>query len=160
MSERKDKLRTRLDETRAMLNTVLDQVGDRAEMQVYSDGLGWTVRQIVAHLADAERGHYNQITTIAEGNELIPPDFDIERYNQRVTEKTAAKPIEQSRAELAEWREKLLAWLETVDEDKLDRQGRHASLQIMTVHDIVRMVHLHERGHTTDLARALGVTLT
>ncbi|RMG70556.1 MAG: hypothetical protein D6711_17050, partial [Chloroflexi bacterium] len=67
MTSRKQAILDRLAESRTYLDQVLDQVGDRWEQQVYSDGLGWTVRQLVAHLADAERGHYLQVTNIAEG---------------------------------------------------------------------------------------------
>lgn len=159
MSERREFLQAKLRETRSQLNTVLDQVGDRAETQVYSDGLAWTVRQVVAHLADAEKGHYNQLTNIAEGRDIIPPDFDIERYNKRVTEKTAEKTIEQSRADLEVIRAQLVDWLNTVDDEKLDRTGRHASLKIMSVHEILKLLYRHERLHTTDIANALGIQI-
>lgn len=159
MSERRELLQAKLRETRSQLNTVLDQVGDRAETQVYSDGLAWTVRQVVAHLADAEKGHYNQLTNIAEGRDIIPPDFDIERYNKRVTEKTAEKTIEQSRADLEAIRAQLVDWLNTVDDEKLDRTGRHASLKIMSVHEILKLLYRHERLHTTDIANALGIQI-
>lgn len=157
MSERIDAIKQKLIESRARLTQVLDAVGDRAELQVYSDGLGWTVRQLVNHLADADRGHNNQAMNIAEGNDIIPADFDIERYNKRVTEKTADKTIEQARAELTEHRAQLLAWLDALDEDKLDRQGRHASLRVMTVEQILGVQSDHERLHADDMFRALGI---
>ncbi len=81
----KQSLKTMLTESHALLNAVLDSVGDQWEAPIYADGLQWNARQLVIHLADAERGHYNQITNIAEGNDIIPPDFDIERYNRRAT---------------------------------------------------------------------------
>lgn len=159
MSDHKETLKTMLIDSHARLNAVLDAVGDRWETPIYSDGLQWNARQIVIHLADAERGHYNQITNIAEGNDIIPPDFDIERYNRRTTEKNAEKTVAQARAEIAQSRAALLAWLEAVDAEKLDRTGRHASLNIMSVAQILKLVATHERGHAQDIAAALNITL-
>lgn len=157
MSERIETIKTQLVNSRARLDAVLDAVGDRWEMQVYSDGLGWSVRQLINHLADADRGHNNQVMNIAEGNDIIPADFDIERYNKRVTEKTAEKSAEQSRAELAEYRAQLLAWLDTLDETKLDQQGRHASLRVLSVEQILQVQSDHERTHADDIARTIGM---
>ncbi len=157
MSERIQRITATLDETRARLNSLLDQVGDRWETQVYSDGLQWTVRQLLNHLADADRGHNNQVMNIAEGKDIIPADFDVERYNRRVTEKTVDKPAAQAREELAESRAALIAWLSTLDEAKLEMQGRHASLRILTVEQILQVLNDHERAHAEDIAKALNL---
>lgn len=159
MIDRKEVLKTKLEESRTRLNAVLDQIGDRWEQQVYSDGLQWTVRQIVVHLADADRGHYNQVINIADGKDIIPEDFDIERYNKRTTEKRAEVTAEQARESLAESRALMLSWLQDLDPAKLDNTGRHASLNIMTVHDIVRLTALHEQDHANDIAKALDITI-
>jgi uncharacterized protein (TIGR03083 family) len=159
MTMNKAELRQALDDSRALLNRVLDQVGDRWETPVYSDGLQWTVRQIVAHLADADRGHNNQAMNIAEGRDIIPPDFDIQRYNARTTEKSAAKSGDQARAELAESRAALLPWLDAVDDAKLALEGRHASLRVMPVWKILMVTASHEQGHAKDIAAALGITI-
>jgi len=155
----KESLKAMLNESHALLNAVLDAVGDQWESPIYADGLQWNARQIVVHLADAERGHYNQVTNIAEGNDIIPPDFDIERYNRRTTDKNADKTVEQARAEIAQTRAALLAWLDAVDADKLERSGRHASLVIMSVAQILKIVSDHERGHAQDIANALNITV-
>lgn len=157
MSERKENIKARLNTTRAFLDQVLDQVGERWQQQIYSDGLAWNVRQIVVHLADAERGHYNQVTNIAEGVNIIPEDFDIERYNRRTTEKFAEKTAQQARDELTAQRAQLIAWLDALDDAKLDREGRHASLQTMTVLQILKLMAAHEQGHAQDIAAALAI---
>lgn len=155
MSSRIEEMKQRLAAARQHLNTVLDQVGDRWESQVYSDGLGWTVRQLVNHLADADKGHNNQVMNIAEGVNIIPEDFDIERYNRRITEKTAAKTAAESRVDLETSRHKLNEWLNTLDETKLDQKGRHASLRILTVEQILQVMVDHERNHANDIAAVL-----
>jgi len=155
----KDQIKAKLAEARDYLNRVFDAVGDRWDVQVYSDGLEWTARQIAVHLAEADRGHNRQLMGIAEGVEVIPPDFDIERYNARTTEKTLEKPAQQAREELTANRAALIMWLDALDEAKLEVVGRHASVRMMTVRDIMRMMCLHEKGHADDILKALGLTL-
>lgn len=157
-SEKIEKLRAKLAEARDVLNTVLDQVGDRWDRQVYSDGAGWTVYQLLIHLMISDRGQTRTVQQIAIGEDPIPADFDLERYNRRSVEKSVGVTPEAARAALAESRAELLTWLETVDEAALDRQGRHASLNIFSVAQILRMMAIHERDHANDLAKALGIT--
>jgi uncharacterized damage-inducible protein DinB len=159
MSERVEKYINLLADSRAFWDSILDQVGERWETPVYSDGLAWTVRQVVNHVADADRGHNFQVMSIAEGENPIPEDFDIERYNKRVTEKTVEKSAEESRADMAETRAQLNAWLTTLDESKLDNTGRHASLNILSVAQILRILSNHERDHAKDIAAALGISV-
>jgi hypothetical protein len=157
MSDRIAEHRDILVSARAYLDNILDQVGDRWDEQVYSDGLGWTVKQIVHHLADADRGHNFQLLGIAQGQSPIPEDFDLERYNASVTKKTVEKSVEQSRADLNENRASLNEWLDNLDEATLDVEGRHASLKIMSVSQILKLMAGHERMHAKDIADALGI---
>jgi uncharacterized damage-inducible protein DinB len=157
VSARKEKLKKKLSEARAYLNNILDQVGDRWEMQVHSQEGGWTVRQLVNHIATADRGHNNMVMNAAEGINIVPEDFDLEWYNRRTTEETTDKPAKLSREEMAQQRAELLEWLETVDEEKLDREGRHATLRLMSVENLMRIMAIHERDHANEIARALDV---
>lgn len=153
----KAQIKAKLDEARDEMNRVLDQVGDRWEQQVYSDGLAWTVRQVLVHVADADRGHNRQAMGYAEGQQVIPPDFDVQRYNVRTTEKLASKTVDEARMEMSQSRQALLEWLDSVDEEKLNREGLHASGNIMTVRNMLRIQALHEQGHARDIAAALGL---
>jgi uncharacterized damage-inducible protein DinB len=155
MSERKQALWRDLSAARDHLNLVLDTVGDRWETPVYSEGAAWNVRQLVVHLMVADQGNNNQVMGIAEGREVIPADFDLERYNRRSVEKRAEVTVEAARAALAESRAALGAWLELLDEAKLDREGRHGTMQMLTVAQILALMASHERGHADDIARAL-----
>lgn len=153
----KAQIKAKLDEARDEMNRVLDQVGDRWEQQVYSDGLAWTVRQVLVHVADADQGHNRQAMGYAEGQQVIPPDFDVQRYNTRTTEKLITKTVEEARREMSQSRQALLEWLDSVDDDKLNREGLHASGSVMTVRNMLRIQALHEQAHARDIAAALGI---
>lgn len=157
MSERINALKKDLLQTRIYTNTVLDQVNDRWDEQVYSEGLQWTIKQLVHHLADADRGHNNQVMGIAEGRNIIPEDFDVERYNTSITRKTVEKSAEASRESLEKSRQQLLTWLDTLDDNTLDKKGRHASLRIMSIENIVLFMAKHETDHVKDIANTLNI---
>lgn len=144
--------------SRQRLNAVLDQVGSRWEHSVYLEGAAWNVKQLATHISITERGLANQAIGISEGREVIPADFDLERFNRRSVEKKAELTVEQIRAELANARHDLLAWLDSItDESILDNEGRHASMQIMSSEAILYQMADHERIHADDIARALDL---
>ena len=159
MSQRIKTLKQTLTESRQHLDYVLDQVGDRWETQVYSDGAQWNVRQLLLHLAISHQGLNNQVMGIAEGREVVPADFDINRYNQRSVEKRAEMTIDEVRASLLETHSALIGWLDAADDKVLDKTGRHASLNIYSVEEIVQNVADHERGHADDLAKTLNIAV-
>jgi hypothetical protein len=159
MAERIDTLIHDLKTNRAYFDAVLDQAVDREHEQVYSDELGWDLRALVVHVADADRGHNAQAMNIAEGRDIIPEDFDIQRYNRRTTEKNVDKSLEEARSDMNTTRQELIDWLQTIDESLLDKRGRHSTLEIMTAEEIIRFGMKHERNHADDIARVLNITV-
>ena len=159
MSERIEQHKQALNDARAYLNRVLDAVGDQGEVQVYSDGAAWTVRQLAIHLADADRGQSRVVMGIANGEELIPPDFDVERYNRRSVEKRAEMSIAEVRQSLNDTRAQLLEWLDSIEDATLEKQGRHANLRVLTVAEFLQVMAAHERQHADDIARVLALTV-
>jgi hypothetical protein len=158
MSERIEKIKADLSSSRQYLEHVLDSVGDRWDTQIYSDGAGWTIKQLAIHLSDADRGTNGQIMGIAAGREVIPADFDLNRYNKRAVEKRTEMSIEDVRKSLNTTRGELLAWLDTVDDAALDNKGRHATLKILSIAEILEVMVAHERGHANDIADVLGLS--
>jgi uncharacterized damage-inducible protein DinB len=156
MSQRMDDIRHLLDQTRHALRSVLDhlQLADW-EQSIQDEDQQWTVRQIVSHLVDAQRGMTNQISKISAGEDLIPPDFDLNRWNRRAVEKAADKTPQDLVAALEDGRTALKQVLNGLTDDQLDKRGRHSSLQIMSVEEIARLVATHEADHAKTIADKL-----
>ncbi len=150
-------IKQNLAEARQRLDRVLDAAEPHQDVTVFSDGQGWTVRHLLIHLADADRGNSRQAMSIAAGQEVIPPDFDLDRYNRRTIEKRGEMTFDEARVSLAASRAELLAWLDITHDAALDAQGRHATLRIMSVADILGLMAAHERMHAADIARAVGL---
>lgn len=157
MSERIQKIKDDLADGRARWNYVFDRVGDRWDMQVYSEGAAWNVKQLATHLMITDKGHNNTVMGIAKGEEIIPADFDLERYNKRSVEKRGEASVEEIRAALAETAAARNAWLDTIDDATLDKRGRHGSMNILSIEEILRVVANHDRDHANDIARVLNI---
>lgn len=155
MATRIEQHKQRLAEARALLNRALEQIGDQGETPIYSDGAQWTLRQLVIHLALADKGHNRMLLHYAEGKEFIPADYDMERYNKRSVEKQDSTTLAQAREMLAATRAELLAWLDQQDDAILDKTGRHASLKIMTLSEIMDVMAAHEEEHANDILTML-----
>lgn len=157
MSDRIQQLKADLAAARRRLNAVLDQVGDRWDAPVYTEGAAWTVRQVVIHLMVSDQGQNTMLKAIARGEEGVPADFDLERYNRRSVEKRAETSIQDLRAALAASFAERDAWLDTLDESQLEQSGRHGSGQTLTVAQILAVIANHDRAHAADIAHALGL---
>src|SRR3982751_4324135 len=116
MSQHTQELKTALAESRQHLNHVLDLVGDRWDTQVYTEGAAWTVRQLAIHLMISDKGQTSTVMAIARGEEAVPADFDLERYNRRSVEKRADTSLGDVRAGLASSFAEREAWLNTLDD--------------------------------------------
>ncbi len=157
MSDRKSAILDLLDQTRQTLKGVLDHVvPDDWEKTVQEEDQKWTVRQILAHLVDAQKGMTGQIARINAGEEPIPPDFDLNRWNKRAVEKSAERTPQELLVALDEGRVTLKRTLDAMSDSDFDKKGRHSSLQIMSLEEIARQIGTHESDHARIVAQRLG----
>lgn len=157
MSARIERLKGNLVDGRKRLYEVFDQVGDRWETQVYSDGAAWTVRQLGIHLVITDKGHNNMLMSIAKGENTIPEDFDLERFNKRSVEKRAEMTVPEIREALDKGAAERLAWLDSIEESALDKQGRHGSMHILSISQILKVIAHHDSDHANDVAKVLNI---
>lgn len=159
MSERLENRKQVLAESRAKLMDALERIGNRGDEQIYSDGAQWTLRQLVIHLALADKGHNQMIYRYAQGEEFIPEDYDVDRYNQRSVEKSDAMTLEQAIAALNQSRAELLAWFDEQEDDSfLDQSGRHPMMRILSLYQIITVMSQHEVGHADDILAMLELS--
>lgn len=154
MSQRVAQHIEKIKASHANLNAILDTVPNHLwETQIYSEGAQWTVRQLLLHLMISNAGQNKLIMGIAEGKEMIPPDYDLERYNKRSVEKQAEVTPEQARTNIAEAHHALITWLNTVDETVLAITGRDVTLQMESIDTMLEVVASHETDHAADIAK-------
>ncbi|HEY1410164.1 MAG TPA: DinB family protein [Promineifilum sp.] len=153
----KQAIKEELEATRAEWNELLGGVAaDQWNRLAYSEGSEWRVVDILRHVADSERGMTALIVRIQEGGEGVPPDFDLHRWNKRAVEKLGDKGPDELLAGMTASREALLEVIETLQDEDWDKRGRHASLRIMSIEEVCRLIASHEAGHLAVIREALA----
>lgn len=147
----------KLDASRQELLALLNSLTPEEWSQtVFSEGEQWAVQTVVSHLIDSERGMSIHVHKIRKGEETLPPDFDIDRWNAKVTERIS----DQSPAALLEGlqatRSRTLGQLGEIQENEWSLTGRHPARGIITIDQYYETIHGHEVIHTRDIASALG----
>ncbi len=134
----------------AFLREVAPDVADRKL------GDGWTIRETVGHLVDAEKAHRRFIETVA-GGETMPEvaGFDLNAWNAARVAKRAGQSLPDLVADFERERALTLALLATLTDDARSRVGVHAALGEVSVDYVARIVGLHERSHLQEMQEAL-----
>lgn len=122
---------------------------------VYSEGQVWTVAHILGHLTGAEASMTRLIEMIRDGGEGVPPDFDLQRWNARGIKKTSDKSPQDLIAAMSINRVRLFTLIDEMQDEDFSKSGRHGSLRIMTIQEILEQIANHERHHVQDIREAL-----
>lgn len=158
MSSKKDAIRQKLAAAREGLSGVVKALTDAQwETAVYSEGSDWTVADLFRHVVDAERGMVGLINQIRQGGEGVPADFDLARWNARAVSKSKEKTPAMLIGDMEQNRANLLQMIETLTDEDWGKQGRHGSLQILSIEQICHVVADHEQTHAQDIKRATGM---
>jgi hypothetical protein len=157
LSERKHLIHDHLNHTREALLEVIGQMETADwDRPVQSVEGGWTVKQALLHLATSESGQINAGKAIAAGQPTVPDDFDLNRYNRRQIEKNQARQPPEILFGMAESRQKLLAFLDEVTAEDLEKRGKHGRGDVISLEQLFYRIGEHEAEHTTEIKRALG----
>ncbi|GEM_PF-243409 len=148
--------RQKLAESRATLLAALE--GLRPEdwdTPVYDQGDLWTVRTVVGHLADSERGMSIHVHKIRKGQPTLPEHFDLEHWNAGVQERIGHRSPEELLEMLESVRARTLQVMDSLQEEEWTLTGRHPSRGLITVEQYYETIHGHEMAHAEDIRRAL-----
>jgi hypothetical protein len=157
LAERKHLIRNHLIHTREQLLDVIGQMGTADwERPAQAVEAGWTVKQALLHVATSENGQLAAGKAIAAGQPTVPDDFDLNRYNRRQIEKNQAKQPPEILFGMAESRQKLLAFLDEVRAEELDKRGRHGRGDVISLEQLFYRIGEHEAEHTAEIRQALG----
>lgn len=148
----------RLDASRRELLTLLEGLTpDQWQAPAFSDGDTWTVTTVVAHLAENERGMSIHVHKIRKGEETIPPDFDLTRWNAGVKQRSGDPTPAELFALLANTRTRVLDVMASLKAEDWARTGRHPSRGLITIEQYYETMSDHERTHAQDIRTALGL---
>ncbi len=119
----------------------------------YADGK-WTVREVVGHVADAERIFAYRLLRIARGDATPLPGFDENAY--QLTSGFESRPLASVVAELRAVRNATLPLVKSLDEAALERAGT-ASNKRTTVRALAWVLAGHFQHHANILKERYGM---
>lgn len=159
MSTRIDSIRERItaDHTAslAVLNTLTPEHW-AASVPSEADA-PWTAKDVLAHVAISEGGQLNVLNGVLAGGDPLPADFDLARYNRGSVKKRAEKTIADHLHDIENSHTQVLAKLDEITEADLDKTGRHARGDRLTIEQFFVRITAHRRQHAEELKRALGL---
>ncbi len=160
MSERKQAIESYLHQAHQATWPVLISIPEADRTRpVYTEGDGtWTVRDVVAHLADAEAGLLGQVQRLMAGKVTVPDDFDLNRWNRSAVRRSQARTFGDFLEQIAKSHQEAITTLQSCDVAALDLRGRHSSGEVLTAEGFFRRMADHRREHTRDIQRAIAGT--
>jgi uncharacterized protein (TIGR03083 family) len=154
-NDRQAAIRQDLIDAQQALLDVLDRV-TADDWSRASPNEGWTVRDLLTHLATAETAFNSTLRRMAAGQGGVPADFDPNRWNAGQLRRRGDVAPEQLRSELEASHREMLAVLDGLDQTALDQRGHLSSGQEGSTEDNFRLVASHKRSHTDDIRAALA----
>ncbi len=157
MSERKDKLRSHMESRNAETWPFLEGLTESdMPVEVYSSEENtWTVKDLLGHLADGERGNLGQAQRLVAGGQTVSADFDLDRWNRGAVRRAAKSSTAELLEVISESYSNALDFLDTLDESDFDKSGLHSSLETMTTEGFLRRMVDHRLEHVADMQSAL-----
>ena len=147
-----DKLRSEGDRFAALFAGLSDE---QWQMEVYTEGATWTIRNVLAHFVTSERGLvklFERIRTTGEGS---PDDFSIDRYNAAQQHKTKDISPQELLEQYKEVRADSIAWTVSLADSELEIQGRHPFLGMTSIREMIKMLYIHNQTHYRDMKKVL-----
>jgi uncharacterized protein (TIGR03083 family) len=155
MTDRKQRIRDQLAESRAYLLSVAGQISPD-QVLASTENPAWNVHDLLAHLAGAERGLQGTVQRFLAGQPL-PEGFSLDYWNQRQVEKQKERSVADLLAGLAASRMDTLALLDSLSDEQLAVRGLHPAGFETSVGGIFRVMAMHELDHGQEIALALGL---
>ncbi len=128
---------------------------DQAVLTWRPPGGGWSVRDNLAHLADAERAHRRFVGAVLDGKSTRLEGFDLDRWNLEHVARRAAQSADEILAALRAEREETLDFIATIPADAWDKQGDHPALGLVNVRQVIKVIGVHERMHLKEIRQLI-----
>jgi uncharacterized damage-inducible protein DinB len=128
---------------------------DQAALTQHPPEEGWSIRENLAHLADAERAHRRFVAAVLEGRAPRLEGFDLDRWNHEHVARRAGQSIQEILDALHAERQQTLAFIAAIPADAWDRRGHHPALGDASVEQVIKIIGVHERMHLKEMRKLL-----
>jgi len=152
MASPAEKMLPKMQSTRAELLAFVASL-DQAALTRHSPEGGWSIRDNLAHLADAERAHRRFVAAVLEGRSPRLEGFDLDRWNQEHVARRAGQSIQEILDALDVERQQTLAFIAAIPAAAWDRRGNHPALGDVSVEQVIKVIGVHERIHLKEMRK-------
>ena len=126
------------------------------DIQVYSDGTQWALRQILHHFVSSEVSFNRLIENILQGGEGAPEGFDIDGYNEKKVLQLRDSSITEMLERFDNARQRNIELVSRMTADDLLIEGRHPFLGVVPLKDMIKLIYRHNQIHQRDMRKKLG----
>jgi uncharacterized protein (TIGR03083 family) len=155
MASPDERILPKMQSTRDELLAYIEGV-DHATLTRRSPEGGWSIRENLAHLADAERAHRRFAQAVLEGRSTRLEGFDLDRWNEERVERRAGQSPGQILADLRAERHETLAFIAGIPPEAWETKGDHPALGQISVRQVIKVIGVHERMHLKEMRRVFG----
>ena len=128
---------------------------DQLNVQVYTDGANWRVKQVLAHFITIERSMHWLFKNILSGGPGSPGDFDVERFNRSQPKKLDGLTLEELIEQFKSVRKGTIGIVEGMTEQDFNREGMHPFHGHGKLERFIIWAYEHVRIHEDDIRRVL-----
>ena len=125
------------------------------QMEVYTEGTTWTIRNVLSHFVTSERGLIKLFEKIRQGGAGSSEDFSIDRYNAAMQERTKDATLQELLEQYKEVRADSIAWVSSLTEAELEIIGRHPFIGQTVIREMIKMLYIHNQLHYRDMKKVL-----
>ena len=150
-SPRVEALISKLEKGEQKTNEIFEKLSpDQWDQVVYTSPHKWTWRELLAHFVSAELRLLEVAQNVADGGSGTPEGFSFDDFNAQEVPKFNDYPAPRLMAMLDIERQETIDWVVTLDDNHLDRTGRHPVLGIVNVEAMVNAIYGHQLLHMRD----------
>lgn len=157
MSAKHDLIQKRLrDEGGKLLALFESLTPAQWAMTIYTDGMVWTIKDLLAHQISAERKFQFYGRDILSGGAGAPEDFVINTFNNAEVAALTDRSVADLMIDLRATRQATIDLVGTIDDQQFALRGRHPFFGMMSIDEMFKLIYRHNMMHARDIRRALG----
>ena len=131
---------------------------DRWQTVIYTDGMNWSIKDVLAHQVSVERKFQFYGQDILNGGEGAPEGFVVNEFNNAEVAGLSDRSVAELLAELRSARQATIDFVGTLAESDFTRRGRHPVFGIISMEEMFKLIYRHNMLHARDIRKATGGT--
>ena len=125
------------------------------DIYVYLEGNVWNLHDLLAHFVSSELGRKKLIVDVAGGGKGAPPDFKIDKFNQKEVDRLSVESNSKLLRRFTQERNHLIMFVTALRPQDLDIVGNDPFLGEVPLAEIIKLTYRHLQIHLRDARRCL-----